>query len=235
MNRLIKNSKSSLLRHINSTDDISELFRLSRSYFEMLETEYLALHIFENYLYEFSVAFSDELISNDEAAPAQFFDSHASTIYKHLIGNIFLYLCDKPGYEPQDPVFDDDSLNTFGEVLLVRSFQYGSRMAVLSVANRTPKDLDDQLPEIFLVSTILLDRILQVQASELIADISLSRRETECMSLTVRGKTSPEIGMILGLSQHTINNYINSACTKLKAANRKHAVARFNSLYAQSA
>jgi len=40
------------------------------------------------------------------------------------------------------------------------------------------------------------------------------------------GKTDWEIGMILGLSEHTADKFIRLACRKLYAANRTHAVAQ---------
>lgn len=52
----------------------------------------------------------------------------------------------------------------------------------------------------------------------------LSNREHECLLWTSQGKTSYEIGMILGLSENTINNYLVSACRKLRAVNRPHMV-----------
>ncbi|WP_075997057.1 helix-turn-helix transcriptional regulator [Salaquimonas pukyongi] len=52
----------------------------------------------------------------------------------------------------------------------------------------------------------------------------LSRRELECLRWIAKGKTSSEIGIILGLSENTINNYIVNACRKIGAVNRIHAV-----------
>ena len=57
-------------------------------------------------------------------------------------------------------------------------------------------------------------------------NVSLSGRERECLSWTAEGKTSVEIATILGLSEHTINNYLASACRRLNAVTRAHAVAK---------
>lgn len=54
----------------------------------------------------------------------------------------------------------------------------------------------------------------------------LSDRERQCLVWTSAGKTSLEIGMILGLSEHTVNQYIASSSQKLGAMNRAHAVAK---------
>jgi len=57
-------------------------------------------------------------------------------------------------------------------------------------------------------------------------NLTLSKRETECITWTAQGKTSYEISIILKLSEHTINNYISNACRRLDAANKSHAVAK---------
>lgn len=54
----------------------------------------------------------------------------------------------------------------------------------------------------------------------------LSDRERQCLVWTSAGKTSTEIGAILGLSEHTVNQYITSCCQKLGAVNRAQAVAK---------
>jgi LuxR family quorum sensing-dependent transcriptional regulator len=58
------------------------------------------------------------------------------------------------------------------------------------------------------------------------AEITLSKREQEALQWAAEGKTEWEIGMILGLSEHTAEKFIRSACSKLKAGNRTHAVAQ---------
>ena len=54
----------------------------------------------------------------------------------------------------------------------------------------------------------------------------LTGRETHCLSWTAEGKTSAEIAEILGLSEHTVNHYLNRAAKKLGTVNRTHAVAK---------
>jgi DNA-binding CsgD family transcriptional regulator len=67
---------------------------------------------------------------------------------------------------------------------------------------------------------IALDQYNSVQ------NVQLSKREHECVSWTSQGKTSYEIGMILGLSENTINNYLVAASRKLGAVNRAHMVGK---------
>ena len=58
------------------------------------------------------------------------------------------------------------------------------------------------------------------------ASISLSKREVECLSWASAGKTSVEMSEILGLSEYTVNHYLNRATRKLDAVNRVQAVAK---------
>ncbi|WP_146149152.1 LuxR C-terminal-related transcriptional regulator [Nitratireductor sp. StC3] len=53
----------------------------------------------------------------------------------------------------------------------------------------------------------------------------LTARELQCLSWTSAGKTSVEIAAILGLSEHTVNQYIASSSQKLGTVNRTQAVA----------
>jgi LuxR family quorum-sensing system transcriptional regulator CciR len=50
--------------------------------------------------------------------------------------------------------------------------------------------------------------------------VHLSDRERECLTWSARGKSSWDIGMILGISEFTTNFHIRNACTKLQASNR---------------
>ena len=56
--------------------------------------------------------------------------------------------------------------------------------------------------------------------------VALNGRELECLTWSARGKTSPEIATILGLSKRTINFHIENACRKLNVATRTEAVGK---------
>jgi DNA-binding NarL/FixJ family response regulator len=56
--------------------------------------------------------------------------------------------------------------------------------------------------------------------------VALNDRELECLTWSARGKTSPEIAAILGLSKRTVNFHIENACRKLNVSTRTEAVAR---------
>ena len=48
-----------------------------------------------------------------------------------------------------------------------------------------------------------------------IGEVPLSPREFECLKWAARGKSSWEIGLILGISRHTVTSYLDSAKEKL--------------------
>jgi DNA-binding CsgD family transcriptional regulator len=72
----------------------------------------------------------------------------------------------------------------------------------------------------------LIDSILSADRIHNTADTALSSRETHCLQWAAAGKTSIETGIILGLSPHTVNQYLTAATVKLKAVNRTHAVTK---------
>ena len=70
--------------------------------------------------------------------------------------------------------------------------------------------------------------IASLVASEHPAEIApeLTKREREVLCWTAAGKTSFEVGVILGISTRTINFHITAALTKLDATNKTQAVAK---------
>ena len=57
-------------------------------------------------------------------------------------------------------------------------------------------------------------------------DGGLTPRELEAIHWVANGKTSGEIALILSLSEHTVNTYVNNAIRKLDCVNRTHLVAK---------
>lgn len=53
----------------------------------------------------------------------------------------------------------------------------------------------------------------------------LSRREAECLAWVSRGKSSSDVGAILGLSPRTVDSYLEKVCAKLRVRTRIEAVA----------
>lgn len=56
------------------------------------------------------------------------------------------------------------------------------------------------------------------------AGFHLTERERECLAWTARGKSAWAIGMILGVSEHTVNFHLKSAMKKMGTTNRVTAV-----------
>ena len=53
----------------------------------------------------------------------------------------------------------------------------------------------------------------------------ITQREQEMLEWLKQGKTSWEIGQILGISENTVNFHIKNLMKKLEAVNRPHLVA----------
>ncbi|CAG2333196.1 MULTISPECIES: LuxR C-terminal-related transcriptional regulator [Burkholderia] len=58
------------------------------------------------------------------------------------------------------------------------------------------------------------------------ADVALSMRECEVLRWAAEGKTAYEIGIILGLTERTINFHISRSIVKLNASNKTNAVVK---------
>lgn len=56
-------------------------------------------------------------------------------------------------------------------------------------------------------------------------DRTLTPRQRECLRRIAEGETTQEIAHALGLSRHTVDHYIATACDRLQAKSRAHAVA----------
>lgn len=66
--------------------------------------------------------------------------------------------------------------------------------------------------------------VLRLAGGQATEHASLSRRERDCLLWIAEGKTYWETSVILGLSEHTVRCYLESARHKLGAANNTHAV-----------
>lgn len=55
--------------------------------------------------------------------------------------------------------------------------------------------------------------------------VSLSRRERECLYWASEGKSSADIGQILGVSARTVDSYLEKACAKFGVRTRIESVA----------
>jgi len=71
-----------------------------------------------------------------------------------------------------------------------------------------------------------LDKTLTVPGGVFKSDGELSRRERQVFGWIAFGKSSKDIALIMGISEHTVNDHIASAVSKLKASNRTEALLR---------
>jgi DNA-binding NarL/FixJ family response regulator len=72
----------------------------------------------------------------------------------------------------------------------------------------------------------LVARIREVDSTPALAGSELTTREREVLELLARGLENAEIAQKLGLSQHTVKNYVSSILIKLQVENRIQAAVR---------
>lgn len=101
----------------------------------------------------------------------------------------------------------------------------GTRATVIWMGRRADLPMSATM-ELQMIAIHIYNRLAEIGASWKDGGISLSEREIQCLSWTAAGKTSSEIAGILGLSEHTINHYLNHVGKKLDAVNRTQAVVK---------
>ena len=101
----------------------------------------------------------------------------------------------------------------------------GTRGAV-AFGGTAPQLSQQQMMELMYVSVHVFERLAVIHNLEVRATETLTERELDCLNWTAAGKTSAEIADILGLSEHTVNHYLNRAAKKLNTVNRTQAVAK---------
>ncbi|WP_394689311.1 LuxR C-terminal-related transcriptional regulator [Hoeflea sp.] len=99
----------------------------------------------------------------------------------------------------------------------------GKRFGLILLRNRA-RPLHREVALIAYDASIVFQRYFEVVLS-LDSISGLSRREIQIVSWTSEGKTSSEIAIILGLSEHTVNSYIAAILRKLGVVNRAQMVA----------
>lgn len=99
----------------------------------------------------------------------------------------------------------------------------GMRGAVSFAWNGAPLELQRML-ELSFVSIHVYERLGKIRELTTRPVDTVTERELDCLTWTAAGKTSAEIAEILGLSEHTVNHYLNRAAKKLNTVNRTQAV-----------
>lgn len=119
----------------------------------------------------------------------------------------------------------------FGRFNLVRGAYFpvhdmsGSRGAVSFAGDGLPFT-HQQMMELMYISIHVFERLAEIRNLDVRTTDVLTDREIDCLNWTAAGKTSAEIAEILGLSEHTVNHYLNRAAKKLDTVNRTQAVAK---------
>jgi LuxR family transcriptional regulator len=124
------------------------------------------------------------------------------------------------GY-PADLVLNEYDTNAF---LLIPLFTPEGRRYCFTLSGKRPEPAQGEIAEILLDTMRIFDKFYEeILAQEMSG--RLTQRESEVVRWTSEGKTSAEIAIILGLSEHTVNSHITAAARKLDAVNRVHMVA----------
>jgi len=92
----------------------------------------------------------------------------------------------------------------------------------------TDKDhlADSKLLELNYLSNLIFSKANALRDEPSVQSFDLKKREIECLQLSSKGKTSSEIGEYLGLSEHTVNMYMDNAMLKLETKNKIHTVCK---------
>ncbi|MGC1305341.1 MAG: LuxR family transcriptional regulator [Caulobacteraceae bacterium] len=81
-------------------------------------------------------------------------------------------------------------------------------------------------PLLTCVAVLLHEHFSRLDARSRAVAPTLTSRERDCLSWVARGKTSWEIGEILGVAERTVNFHLNNAFAKLDTSGRTMAVVR---------
>jgi DNA-binding CsgD family transcriptional regulator len=100
------------------------------------------------------------------------------------------------------------------------------RRGLVSFYGDRPLPTNQEMLELTMLSIQVFDRLYQIGRNDPRPGVDLTEREIDCLTWTAAGKTSAEISEILGLSEHTVNHYLNRATRKLDTVNRTQAVAK---------
>lgn len=99
----------------------------------------------------------------------------------------------------------------------------GLRNAISFMGDRAVPTVQE-LSTLTLFSTLMIEQLGVVTGDSGNQRSQLTAREIEVLQWTAEGKTSAEIAVIMGLSEHTVNHYATLATQKLGCANRTQAV-----------
>jgi DNA-binding CsgD family transcriptional regulator len=93
-------------------------------------------------------------------------------------------------------------------------------------SGRDPIKQPSILHNLHLISIHAVEQLRQTVSEQRKQALKLTPRERDCMIWTAAGKTSSEIALILSLSEHTVNHYLQKTCRKLDSVTRPQAIAK---------
>ena len=123
-----------------------------------------------------------------------------------------------------DFVFIDELETTFAHCFQPATRNQRRAYMVLCSSEQSEHVLD---PAVINSIQLIFDKIEKLSGERRRnASLELNKRELECLNWAAAGKTSGEIALIVTLSEHTVNHYLNACCKKLDSVNRTQAVAK---------
>ncbi|AYC99816.1 LuxR family transcriptional regulator [Neorhizobium sp. NCHU2750] len=173
------------------------------------------------------------IINNWPAELVSLFDREGLLQSSHVVRRLrrsttpFFYDLEEIPAEAEGP----DMREIFGRFGIVRggcfpvSDAAGARGAVV-IGGTGPSLNRQQMMELTYASIHIFDKLAEIRNLDIRPAELLTEREVDCLNWTAAGKTSAEIAEILGLSEHTVNHYLNRAAKKLDTVNRTQAVAK---------
>jgi LuxR family transcriptional regulator, quorum-sensing system regulator BjaR1 len=106
---------------------------------------------------------------------------------------------------------------------IVPTFDQAGQRGVVCLCGKRPLLSKREQAQLHMICHFAFGHLEMEPASA--TDARLTERELECLRWTACGKTSAEVSIILGISEHTVSNHVNHVCRKLNAQNRPHMVA----------
>lgn len=88
------------------------------------------------------------------------------------------------------------------------------------------KPSEAEMQQFVYLANHVFEKLTNIEQVPVREQAVLTERELECVFWTAAGKTSGEVGTILGISENTVTHYLSSASSKLNTVNKAHTVAK---------
>ncbi len=95
------------------------------------------------------------------------------------------------------------------------------KLEITELTFKMPLTNQGKIAGVLGISHIIKKRILTTEDHE-----NLSKRETECLHFWMQGKSAKQIAAILGLSQRTVENYINNIKIKWNCYSKSQVITK---------